>query len=97
MSERLTPEARGAAVIAYGIAKMSASQNIETEHLLIGIMRENPGFLNRFMKTEVTGDPFLEAIRQNFARGEEICSLPSCVRRTAPRRECSASAARTSI
>jgi ATP-dependent Clp protease ATP-binding subunit ClpA len=72
MSERLTPEARGAAVIAYGIAKMSASQNIETEHLLIGIMRENPGFLNRFMKTEVTGDPFLEAIRQNFARGEEI-------------------------
>jgi hypothetical protein len=58
MSERLTPEARGAAVIAYGIAKMSASQNIETEHLLIGIMRENPGFLNRFMKTEVTGDPF---------------------------------------
>jgi ATP-dependent Clp protease ATP-binding subunit ClpA len=82
MSERLTPEARGAVFIAHAIARISVSQKIETEHLLIGIMRENPGFLNRFLKTKVTGDPFLEAIQQNSARAEEITTLTSMPQRT---------------
>ena len=45
MSERLSPEARVAVGIAHTIARISASQKIETEHLLLAIMRENPAFL----------------------------------------------------
>ena len=75
MSERLTPEARVAVGIAHTIARISASQKIETEHLLLAIMRENPAFLNRFLKTKVTGDPIREVIHQNFAKGKEISKL----------------------
>lgn len=82
MSERLTPEARGAVFIALIIARTSVSQKIETEHLLTGIMRENPGFLNRFLKTKVTDDPFLEAIQQDLGKGEEIPKLTAMPQRT---------------
>lgn len=75
MSERLTPEARVAVGIAHVIARISASQKIETEHLVLAIMRESPAFLNRFLKTKVTGDPMHEVIHQNFANGKEISKL----------------------
>lgn len=75
MSERLTSEARVAVGIAHTIARISASQKIETEHLLLAIMRENPAFLNRFLKTKVTGDPIRDVIHQNFANGKEISKL----------------------
>ena len=75
MSERLTLEALSALTSAYVIARISRSQKIEAEHLLIGIVRENPAFLNRFLKIRVTGDSFLETIQHNFARGEEISKL----------------------
>ena len=75
MSEQLTPEARAALSSAYVIARLCASQKIETEHLLIGIMRESPAFLNRFLKIKVTGDAFLEGIPQNLATGEDISKL----------------------
>jgi ATP-dependent Clp protease ATP-binding subunit ClpA len=75
LSERLTSEARVAVGIAHTIARISASQKIETEHLLLAIMRENPAFLNRFLKTKVTGDPIRDVIHQNFANGKEISKL----------------------
>ena len=75
MSERLTPEARVAVGIAHTIARISASPKIETEHLLFAMMRENPVFLNRFLKTKVTGDPIREVIHENFAKGQGISKL----------------------
>src|SRR5579863_5249032 len=75
MSERFAPDARVAVGIAHVIARISASQTIETEHLLLAIMRENPAFLNRFLTTKVTGDPIREVIHQNFAKGAEIHKL----------------------
>jgi ATP-dependent Clp protease ATP-binding subunit ClpA len=75
MPERLTPEARIAVGIAYTIARISASQKIETEHLLLAIMRENPAFLNRFLKIKVTGDPIRELIHQNVAKLVDISNL----------------------
>jgi ATP-dependent Clp protease ATP-binding subunit ClpA len=75
MSVRLTPEARVAVGIAHAIARISASQSIETEHLLLAIMRENPGFLNLFLKTKVTGDPMREVIHQNCAKGVDVSKL----------------------
>lgn len=75
MSERLTPEARVTIGIAHVIARISASQKIETEHLLLAIMRENPAFLNRFLKTKVTGDPMGEVIHQNCAKGMDVPKL----------------------
>jgi len=82
MSERFTPEVRGVVLMAQLTAKISLSDKCETEHLLIAIMRENPGFLNRFLTTKVTGDPFLEAIQQNSARGEDAFKSTTMPRRT---------------
>ena len=75
MSERLTHEARVAMGLAHCIARISASQMIETEHLLLAIMRENPAFLNRFLATKVTADPIGEVIHQNITKGVEISKL----------------------
>jgi len=75
LSERFTPEARVAVGIAHAIARISSSQKIETEHLLLAIMLENPAFLNRFLKTKVTGDPISEVIHQDFAKGKGISKL----------------------
>jgi len=74
-SERLIPEARVAVGIAHTIARISASQSIETEHLLLAIMRENPAFLNLFLKTKATGDPMREVIHQNCAKGVDVSKL----------------------
>lgn len=82
MSDRLTPEARNAVFISYAIARTSISQKIETEHLLIGITHENAGFLNRFLKTKVTGDAFRDAIEQNLAGSEESPKSASRPQRT---------------
>lgn len=54
---KLTPEGRNAFLFAYGIAQVSVSQAMETEHLLIGMLHENPGFVNGFLKIKFTGDP----------------------------------------
>jgi len=61
--------------LAHCIARISASQMIETEHLLLAIMRENPAFLNRFLATKVTADPIGEVIHQNITKGVEISKL----------------------
>jgi ATP-dependent Clp protease ATP-binding subunit ClpA len=75
MSEQFTPEARGIVLMAHITARISVSQKVDAEDLLIGIMRENPAFLNRFLTTKITGDPFLKSIRQNLAGREEIPKL----------------------
>lgn len=75
MSERLSSEARVAVGVAHTIARICASQEVETEHLLLAIMRENPAFLNRFLKTKVTGDPMSEVIHENSAKEQDISKL----------------------
>src|ERR1700735_4563488 len=88
MFERLTPEARGVMGSAYGIATTSVTQKIETEHLLIGIMHQNPGFLNRFLTNKVSGDPFLDAIQHNLAGREEIPGFSAMTTRPQRTEEC---------
>jgi ATP-dependent Clp protease ATP-binding subunit ClpA len=83
MLERLSPEARVAVGMAYTIAGICASQEVETEHLLLAIMRENPAFLNRFLKTKVTGDPISEVIHENVAKGHDFSQLKG---KAAPKR-----------
>ncbi len=83
MSERLTSEARVAVGMAHTIASLCASQEVETEHLLLAIMRENPAFLNRFLTTKVTGDPMSEVIHENAAKGHDFSQL---MKRATPKR-----------
>lgn len=75
MSERFSSEARVAVGIAYTIARICDSQKVETEHLLLAIMRQNPAFLNRFLTVKVTGDPMTEVIRENSSNGHDISKL----------------------
>lgn len=48
MFERYTPEARRLIAFAHAESKL-AYRNIETEHLLLGTMRENPALVSRFI------------------------------------------------
>ena len=61
--------------MAYVNARTSASKAIETEHLLAGMLRENAAFVNRFLKTPFTDDPFLGAIQRGSTSDQFLTEL----------------------
>lgn len=74
-SDRYTPEARRAIVFALEVSRHNATE-IGTEHLLWGLMREHPAFVNRFLADKAT----VESLREEVL-GENI---PERIRRTSP-------------
>jgi ATP-dependent Clp protease ATP-binding subunit ClpA len=75
MSDRYTPEARRAMVFALEASRHNATE-IGTEHLLWGVMREYPAFVNRFLTYKAT----VESLREEVLRE----SKPEMISSTRP-------------
>lgn len=60
-SDRYTPEARRAIVFALEASRQNATE-IGTEHLLWGLMREYPAFVNRFLTCKATVESLREEV-----------------------------------
>jgi ATP-dependent Clp protease ATP-binding subunit ClpC len=61
MTDRYTPEARRAIVFAHHVSRHDAAE-IGTEHLLWGLMREHPAFVNRFLTNKATVESLWEEV-----------------------------------
>lgn len=72
MAERYTEEARRAYVIACIEAATFGSNILETEHLLLGILREDMAFVNRFLIPEVSVDSIRYLIQARVTVREMI-------------------------
>src|SRR6266478_6576179 len=66
MFERFTPEARRLIFFAY-VASQRGLQEIGTEHLLLGLVREDIAFVNRFLSSEVAEESLRMQILANEA------------------------------
>jgi ATP-dependent Clp protease ATP-binding subunit ClpA len=72
MAERYTEEAHRANVIACIDAANFGSKVIETEHLLLGILREDMAFVNRFLIPEASVDSIRHLIQARVTVREMI-------------------------
>jgi len=72
MAERYAEEAHRAYVFACIAAATFGSKVIETEHLLLGILREDMAFVNRFMIPEVSVDTIRHLIQARVTVREMI-------------------------
>ena len=72
MFERYTEKARRAIFFARYEASTYGSPSIETEHLLLGLMREDKGLANRFLRTHASIESIREEIESHIAIRERI-------------------------
>jgi ATP-dependent Clp protease ATP-binding subunit ClpC len=72
MFERFTRKARRAVFFALYKARMFGSPYIETEHLLLGVLHENPTLSAQFFQPPTTPESLREQIRLNRPFQKEI-------------------------
>ena len=72
MFERYTEKARRVIFFARYEASTYGSPSIETEHLLLGLMREDKGLANRFLHTHASIESIREEIESHIAIRERI-------------------------
>src|ERR1700676_4255261 len=72
--ERYTEKARRVIFFARYEASEYGAPYIETEHLLLGLMREDKALANRFLRAHGSIESIRKEIEQRIAIGERICS-----------------------
>ena len=72
MFERYTPEARRLIFFAWVEASQFGSPKTETEHLLLGLVRENLSLVNRFLSAEASEDSIRTRILASATKRESI-------------------------
>jgi len=72
MFERYTEKARRVIFFARYEASQYGSSYIDTEHLLLGLLRENGDFVLRFLRPETTAAHIRAEIEKQITRGERI-------------------------
>ena len=74
MFERYTENARRVIFFARFEASQVGSPTIETEHLLLGVLREDKALTNRFIHSQATVESIRMRINQHAAIGERIAT-----------------------
>jgi Clp amino terminal domain, pathogenicity island component len=72
MFERYTEPARRTIFFAHYEASQFGSQFIETEHLLLGLLREDKGLANRFLRSHAAVESIRKQIEAHTAPGEKV-------------------------
>jgi len=72
MFERYTEKARRVIFFARYEASQFGSPYIETEHLLLGLLREDKALTNRFLRSVTTAESIREQIEQNTVVREKV-------------------------
>ncbi|HLY41161.1 MAG TPA: Clp protease N-terminal domain-containing protein [Terracidiphilus sp.] len=76
MNMPFTEEAKRAIFFAQYESNRSTSPSVETEHLLLGILRENPAFLGRFRVSESLVRDLIHTDEVSDKGASELCNLP---------------------
>ena len=78
--DQYTPEARRSVFFAHATARQLGGDTVESVHLLLGIAREDIGFLNRFLNPPVSESTFQSDITNGVSRSgtapQQISDLP---------------------
>src|SRR5262245_58858855 len=72
MFERYTERARRVIFFARYEASNFGSVTIETEYLLLGLLRENPDMLNHFTRDASTNDNVRKHVERRITKGERV-------------------------
>lgn len=72
MFERYTEKARRVIFFARYEASQFGQPYIETEHILLGLLREDKALTNRFLRTHATVESIRKTIEKNTTIGEKI-------------------------
>ena len=72
MFERYTEKARRVIFFARFEASQFGSPNIESEHLLLGLLREDKGLTNRFLRSHVAVESIRKQIEAQTTVREKI-------------------------
>ena len=72
MFERYTEKARRTIFFAHYEASRFGSRYIESEHLLLGLLREDKALANRFLRSYAAGESIREQIEAHTTQGEKV-------------------------